>query len=161
MNSQEQMGSLFRYPAQKLTSNSIESTVNRKPTHTYSYLDYSSNNPILTKLSVIHHLIHRAKQVCYTPEFPAKEMDHLYKVLQDNDYPVQSFQQANPNRKPNPSTGKFTQGARFVITYIKSLSEQYRHTLAKLKSQSFLERDQHHQVFTHASKRSKSRCSEN
>ena len=53
----------------------------RKPTHTDRYLDYNSNPPISAKLSVIHTLIHRAKQVCSTPEFHAKEIDHLNKVL--------------------------------------------------------------------------------
>ena len=48
------------------------------------------------KLSVIHTLIHRAKQVFTTPEFLEKEMDHLHKVLQDNHYPTQFFQQGKP-----------------------------------------------------------------
>ena len=68
----------------KPTPNSIESTVYRKPTHTDRYLDYKSNHPISAKLSVIHTLVHRAKQVCSTPEFLVREMDHLHKVLQDN-----------------------------------------------------------------------------
>ena len=74
----------------KPTSNSIESIVN-------------SNHPISVKLSVIKTLIHRAKQVCSTPEFLAKEMDHLLKVLQDIHYPHSSFNKANPNRKPTKS----------------------------------------------------------
>ena len=72
----------------KPTLSSTESTVYRKPNHTDRYLDYNSNHPISAKLSVIHTLIHRAKQVCSTPEFHAKEMDHLCKVLQDNHYPT-------------------------------------------------------------------------
>ena len=75
----------------KPTPNFIESTVYRKPTHTDRYLDYNSNHPISAKLSAIHTLIHRAKQVCSTPEFLEKEMDHLHKVLQDNYYPAQFF----------------------------------------------------------------------
>ena len=63
----------------KPTSNSIESTVYRKPTHTDRYLYYNSNHPISAKLSVIHTLTHRAKQVCSTPESLVKEMDHLHK----------------------------------------------------------------------------------
>ena len=92
----------------KPTSISIKSTVYRKPTHTDKYLDYNSNHPISAKLSVIHTLIHRAKQACSTPEFLAKEMDHLYRVLWDNHYPTQFFHQGIPqkkmNKKPNPST---------------------------------------------------------
>ena len=78
------------------TPNSIESTVYRKPIHTDRYLDYNSNHTILAKLSVTHIIIHRAKQVCSTPEFLVKEMDHLHKVLQDNHYPAQFFQQSKP-----------------------------------------------------------------
>ena len=80
----------------KPTGNSIESTVYRKPTHTDRYLDYKSSPLISAKLSVIHSLIHSAKQVCSTPEFPTKEMDHLHKVLQNNHYPTQFFQQGKP-----------------------------------------------------------------
>ena len=75
------------------------------------YLDYNSNHPISAKLSDVRTLIHRAKQVCSTPEFLAKEMDHLHKVLQDIWYLTQFFQQSKPkqkaNKKPTPSTGKF------------------------------------------------------
>ena len=64
-------------------------------------------------------------------------MDHLQKVLQDNHYPTQFFQQGKPQQKtkgkPNPSTVKFIEGARVVIPYIKGLSEQYRYTLAKYR----------------------------
>ena len=85
----------------KPTSNSIESTVYRKPTHTDRYLNYNSNHPISAKLSVIHTLTQRAKEKCSTPEFLAKEMDHLHIVLQDNHYPTQFFQQGKPQQKPN------------------------------------------------------------
>ena len=49
------------------TPNCIESTVYRKPTHTDRYLDYNSNHPISAQLFFIQTLIHRAKQVCFTP----------------------------------------------------------------------------------------------
>ena len=64
-------------------------------------------------------------------------MDHLHKVLQDNHYPTWFFQQCKPqqktNKKPKPSTVKFIEEARVVIPYIKGLSKQYRHTLAKYR----------------------------
>ena len=123
------------------TPNSIESKVYRKPAHTGRYLDHNfGNHPISAKLSVIHTLIHRGKEVSSTSEFLAKKMDHLYKVIQDSHYQAQFFQQGKPqqktNGKPNPSTGKFI-GARVVIPYIKGLSEQYRHTLAKYRVRVF------------------------
>ena len=125
----------------KPTPNSIESTVYRKPSHTDRYLDYNSNHPISAKLSVIHTLIHRAKQVCSTPEFLVKEMNHFHNVLRNNHYTTKVFQQGKPqqktSKKPNPSIGKFIEGARVVIPYIKGLSEQCRHILAKCKGRVF------------------------
>ena len=87
----------------KPTPNSIESTVYRKPINRDRYLDYNSNHPISAKLSVIHTLIHRVKQVCCSPEFLAKEMNHLHKVLQNNHYPTQFFNKANSNQTPTKS----------------------------------------------------------
>ena len=75
----------------KPTPNSIEFIVYRKPNHTGRHLDYNSSHPISAKLSIIRTIIHRAKQVCSTPEFLAKEMDHPHKVLQDNHYSAQFF----------------------------------------------------------------------
>ena len=63
-------------------------------------------NPNALKLSFIHTVIHRAKQVCFTPDFLAKEMDPLQKVQQDNHYQPQLFQQGKLKQKtirnPNP-----------------------------------------------------------
>ena len=63
------------------------------------------------------------------------------KSLKDKHYQAQFFQQGTSqqktNKKPNPSTGKFIEGARFVIPYIKVLSEQYRNTLAKYRVRVF------------------------
>ena len=83
----------------KPTPNSIECTVYRKTTHTDRYLDYNSNHPISAKLSIIHTLIHRAKQVHSIPEFLAKEMDHLQKSYKTTTTQCSSFNKANPNRK--------------------------------------------------------------
>ena len=85
-------GNLFSDTLTKPTPNSIESTVYRKPSHTDRYLDNNSIQPISGKLTVIHTFIHRAKQVCLTPELLAKEMDHHHKVLKGNHYPAPFFQ---------------------------------------------------------------------
>ena len=87
----------------KPTPNSIQSTVYRKTTLTSRYSSYNSNHHISAKLSVIHTLTHRAKQVCSTPEFLAKEMDHLHKNPQDNYCPAQFIQQGKPHQKTNSS----------------------------------------------------------
>ena len=87
----------------KPTPNSIESTVYRKPIQTDRNLDYNSNHPISAKLSVIHTLIHRVKQVCSTPEFLAKEMITFTKPYKTTTTQHRSSNKTNPNRKPTKS----------------------------------------------------------
>ena len=51
-----------------------------------------------------------------------------------------SFNKVNPNRKPTKSKTiyrKLLEGTRVVIPYIKGLSEQYRHVLAKYRVRVF------------------------
>ena len=68
-------------------SQSIQTSVYRKCTHTDRYLEWNSNYPISAKRSVVQALRHRAKMVCYTPELLAKGMDYLNKVLSLNTVP--------------------------------------------------------------------------
>ena len=122
--------------------NSTESTVYSKPTHTDGYLHYNSIHPISAKLSVILNLIHRAKQVYAKPEISCKRnwSPSQSPTRQPLPNTVLSTGQT-PNRKPTKSLthpqGKFIEGASIVIPYIKGLSKQYRHTLAKYKSLEF------------------------
>ena len=113
------------------TSNSFESTVYRKPTHTDMYLDYNLttpsqqnyllSTPSYTELNkyVLHLNLLQKKWIIFTKSHKTTTTQHI------------SFNKANPNRKSNPSAGNFIEGARVVIPYIKGLSEEYRHTLAK------------------------------
>ena len=107
----------------KPTPNSTESTVYRKPTHTDRYLDYNSNPLISAKLSVITpSSTELNKYVLHLNSL--QKMDYLHKVLQNNHYPAQFFQQGKPqqkaNRKPIPSIGKFIEGVRIVTPCIKA-----------------------------------------
>ena len=51
------------------------------------YLDFNSNHPKSAKCAVVRALTDRAKNVCSSPELLAEEMDHLGKVLKNNNYP--------------------------------------------------------------------------
>ena len=48
-----------------------------------------------------------------------------------------SFNKANPNRQPTKAKAIFREEARVTIPYIKGLSEQYRHNLAKYRATVF------------------------
>ena len=66
--------------------------------------------------------------------------EHLAKMMNPVNIQHSSLNKANQTenqQKPNPSTGKFIEGARVAIPYIKGLSKQYRHTLAKYKFRVF------------------------
>ena len=62
------------------SSNTIYTTLYRKPTHKDRYLDWNSNCPTSAKRSVIQALTHRAGMVCSILELLAKEMDYLHRV---------------------------------------------------------------------------------
>ena len=89
----------------KPTPNSIELTVYRAPTHTDRYLDYNSNHPISAKLSVIHTLMQRAKQVflhlnslqkkCFTFKSPTRQPLPTT-VLSTRQTPTEKKQKAKP-----------------------------------------------------------------
>ena len=114
--------------------NSIESTVYRKPTHSDMYLDCKSNHPISTKLSVIHTLIHRAKKYVL-------HLNSLQKkwITFPNSYKITTSQhsfynKANPNRKPNQTTGKFIAGTKIVMPYINGFRKQTQMHSRKIQS---------------------------
>ena len=86
----------------KPTPNFTESTVYRKPIHTDRYFDYKSNHSISAKLSIIHILIHRAKEVSSTTKFLAKEMDHLHPSPTKQSLPSAVLSTSQPQQKAKP-----------------------------------------------------------
>ena len=63
------------------------------------YLDYNSNHPISANYLLSTPSSTEQNKYVLHLKFLAKEMDHLYKVLQDNHYLTQFFQQYNPWEK--------------------------------------------------------------
>ena len=64
------------------------------------YLDFNSNHPKSAEHAVVRALSDRAKNVCSSPELLAKEMDHLGKILQYNNYPKWMIDQHGRNNSP-------------------------------------------------------------
>ena len=81
-----------------------------------------------SKGSVATTSTRRLKFITFTKSYKTTTIQHSF---------FQGKHQQKINKKPKPSTGKITEGARVVISYIKCLSEQYRCTLAKYKVRVF------------------------
>ena len=59
----------------------LTTSVYRKPTHTYLYLQWDSHHNLACKYSVVNTLTHRAKAVCSNSKLLEEELQHLHKVL--------------------------------------------------------------------------------
>ena len=62
-------------------------TVYRKPTHTDLYLQWDNHHTIAAKYNVVNTLHHRARAVCSNPQLQKKKIDHLQKVLLEDNNP--------------------------------------------------------------------------
>ncbi|XP_046545191.1 uncharacterized protein LOC124255340 [Haliotis rubra] len=69
-------------------TNTFQTTVYRKPTHTNQYVNYQSNHPPQVKAGIISTLTRRAKNICSINR--QEEINHLKEAFIDhNDYPPQ------------------------------------------------------------------------
>ena len=80
------------------SDNFLLTSVYRKPTHTYLYMQWDSHHHLLAKFSVINILKHRAKTVCYNNQL-LKEEDHLKQALRRCKYPVWALNRASIKQK--------------------------------------------------------------
>ena len=67
-------------------NNRLTTTVYRKPTHTYRYLNYRSNHHPLVKSGIINCLRERPINVCSEDTLP-HEIDRLHGVFRANGFP--------------------------------------------------------------------------
>ena len=75
----------------KLESNTIVSTVYRKPTNTNVLLNNTAVAPLSWKTGLIKCLLHRAKVVCSDKQSLAEEHAELRDVFHQNGYPYKMF----------------------------------------------------------------------
>ena len=89
------------------SNNTLHTLVYRKLTHTNQYLDWNSSHPISAKKAVTHALIHIAKNVCFTPEILAEEMDYLHIALKNKhpDWMIKESEKKAATLIINPVTG--------------------------------------------------------
>ena len=116
----------------------LNTTVYRKPTHTYQYLHWESHHAITCKYTVIGTLYHRARTVCSNPNQLQKEK-HLFKSLSKCKYPnwagnrvkLQSQTPALKKSKKNsnkPAPNSRGPKTHIVVPYHQGLSESFKRT---------------------------------
>ena len=66
---------------------SLSTTVYRKKTHTYQYLDFTSHNPLSHKLAVVNTQQSRAKTHCTFVNDKTTEENHIASALRVTNYP--------------------------------------------------------------------------
>ena len=98
--------------------------------------------PCISKKSVFHSLIYRAKNVCSSPEILPKEMDNLHQVLLKNNY----AEKKPPSPFINPEISlEVKKNILISVPYVPGLSEEFRRMFCSdnvciiLKSTSTLE----------------------
>ena len=109
---------------------SIETQVHRKNTHTDQILSYNSNHPTQHKASCLKTLLNRIETHCSTADAKKRELNHLHKILRNNNYPnhfinsvhkrcqrTQRPQNTNTREKSNPEIRRIT------LPYINKISE--------------------------------------
>ena len=122
---------------------SLNTTVYRKPTHTYLYLQWDSHHTIAAKYSVVNTLHHRATAVCSNQQLLEEEEDHLQKVQIEHKYPtwalnrvrmkIKAPSRQDQNKRDNTITNN-TSGNRkpyMVLPYVKGLSESMKNVCNK------------------------------
>ena len=72
------------------TTDGLQTSVYRKPTHTDQYVHFKSNHPTSVKVGIINTLARRAIEISSTPESRETELNHIEEVLTThNGYPLQ------------------------------------------------------------------------
>ncbi|CAH8848487.1 unnamed protein product [Trichobilharzia szidati] len=84
---------------QRVTGGRIKTTLYRKTTHFGRFLVYHSAHPLTVKRGLIQGLSDRICRLTTTPEDQRKEINILFKMLPDNNYPKEFMKNNTKKRK--------------------------------------------------------------
>ena len=118
---------------------SVETTVYRKPTHTDLYLQWDSSHTLTSKYGVVGTLLHRAQQICSSPELLQQENKHLHQALKNCKFPEWALNKAKLSSKDkkkrtmgtNTSNNNQSPKPYMVVPYHKGVSESLKKTCNK------------------------------
>ena len=109
-------------------NSTISTSVFRKPAQTNHYLYWNSKHPILAKTT--HPGPHSQRKNVYSiPQFLAKEMDYLNRILLQSSDPywiIKNPERTSMTTTENPDTGSEVNKSIFLsVPYVPGLSEQF------------------------------------
>ena len=117
--------------------NSLLTSIYRKSTHTYLYLQWDSHHHLSAKFSVINTLKHRAQTVCSNHHLVKKVEDHLNKALRRCKYSAWALNRVNIKQNKNrmkQGTNKNNTHSKkpyIVVPYMQGMSESCKKCLQK------------------------------
>ena len=114
----------------------LKTTVYRKATHTYQYLNWNSNHPLEHKRSVVRTLLNRVETHVSDLEDREAEKQHVLNVLRANGYKdwalhIPNQQDAAARSKQKSTDQPSTRPPSVGIPYIQGLSEELQRIFKK------------------------------
>ncbi|XP_067668405.1 uncharacterized protein [Haliotis asinina] len=118
----------------RLPTNTLQTTVYRKPTHINQYVNYHSNHPPQVKTGIISTLSRRAKNICSTNL--QEELNHLKDAFTGlNDYPPELVNRTIASTLSATSTPPRTRTEPAPITISIPYTGKISHQISRLMKQ--------------------------
>ena len=109
----------------------IDTSVNRKPTHTGQYIHNTSNHPEHTKKGIIRTLQSRAQAICSNEDYLRVETDNIVNDFLRNGYSRRYIYKSLAIKKPPSSVNNEEIKGSLVIPYVRGTSEKIRRIAKK------------------------------
>ena len=128
----------------KISENTVDTWVWRKPTNTGLFLNFAAICPIKWKSGLVFCMFHRAKLICSSDWLFFKEVEILKSLFLSNNYPPQFFDKilckflalSSHHTQENENSDE-CETCFFKIPYIGSASKQFTKSLFKLVYREF------------------------
>ena len=128
----------------KISENTVDTWVWRKPTNTDLFLNFAAICPIKWKSGLVFCMLHRAKLICLSDSLFFREVEILKSLFLANNYPTQFFDKilriflalSSHHIQENENSDK-CKTCFFKVPYIGSASGQFKKSLSELVYREF------------------------
>ena len=98
-----------------LEDRSVKTSIYRKPTHTYQYLNFESNHHVKQKIGIISTFEHSIEELVTTEEDKKREINHVRQALRRCGHPIWSLNRKKNKNKRNEREEKVERRGRIVL----------------------------------------------